>query len=241
MKKNVFLFFIVFIYICLTFPSAISFISCGACGPWEIVIATILCAFIFGFITSLANNKLKKRKAIAVVGGIAVVIQLIIAFTVIFSTPDELVLLSLKAQKASKNDITVLSETEVSDDMFIVVYKDESKFYCATVRKNLLTYYTDTEGFRYYWSYDEVDSETLSHNVNVPKAHINEMPAIIYYLALSEDVFKAYIDDNEMSEISLGNIRLAYYLDESRDDYSHKSIKIKKIDSEGNIIYDRKG
>lgn len=67
------------------------------------------------------------------------------------------------------------------------------------------------------------------------------MPAIIYYLALSEDVYKAYIDDNEMSEISFENIRLAYYLDESRDDYSHKSIKIKKIDSEGNIIYDRKG
>lgn len=238
MKNKKLLFIIVFLYCCLTFPSIISFISFGAAEPMEIATTTVFVALVFSSLALIVNKIMKQKKAVILMGVVSV-FQLIIALTVVFSTASRLVSLSYKLYSFNKNEITVKSETKVTDDMYVVVYEKESKSYCATVRKSLLTYYTDTEGFRYYWNEDDVNSSTLPHNVNIPKAHFKESRQIIYFVALSDDVYKAYIDD-EMSVIDLGDINLAYHIDSEEVEYSHDRSVIKKVDSKGNILYELK-
>lgn len=239
MKNKKLLFIIVFLYCCLTLPSIISFSSFGATEPMEIATTTIFGALVFSLLALIVNKIMKQKKAMIFIGVVSV-LQLIIALTVVFSTASQLVSLSYKLQSLNKNEITVESETKVTDDMYIVVYEKESKSYCATVRKSLLTYYADTEGFRYYWNEDDVNNSTLSHDVNIPKAHFKESGQIIHFAILSDDVYKAYIGDDEMSVIDLGNINLAYHIDSEEVEYSHDRPVIKKVDSKGNVLYERK-
>lgn len=239
MKNKRLLFIIVFLYCCLTFPSIISFVSSGAAKPIEIATTTVFGALVFSFLALIVNKMMKQKKAMILIGVVSL-LQLIIALTAVFSTASQLVSLSYKLQSFNQNELTVKSETKVTDDMYIVVYEKESKSYCATVRKSLLTYYTDTEGFRYYWNEDDVNSKTLSHKVNIPKAHFKESGQIIYFAVLSNDVYKAYIDDDEMSVIDLGNINLAYHIDSEEVEYSYDRPVFKKVDSNGNVLYETK-
>ncbi len=239
MKNKILLFIIVFLYCCLTFPSIISFVGFGAVEPMEIATTTVFASLVFASLALIVNKIMKQKNAMILMGVISV-FQLIIALTVVFSTASQLVSLSYKLQSFNKNEITVKSETKVTDDMYIVVYEKESKSYCATVRKSLFTYYTDTEGFRYCWKEDDVNSSTLPHNVNIPTAHFKESRQIIYFAILSDDVYKAYVGDDEMSVIDLGDINLAYHIDSEEVEYSHDRPVMKKVDSKGNILYEIK-
>lgn len=239
MKNKRLLFIIVFLYCCLTFPSIISFVNTGAAEPMEIAVTTVFGALVFSFLALIVNKITKQKKAVILIG-VVFLFQFIIALTVAFSTASEFVSLSYKLQSFNQNELIVKSETKVADDMYIVVYEKGSEFYCATVRKSLLTYYTDTEGFRYYWNEDNVNNRTLPHEVNVPKARFKESGQIIYFAALSDDVYKAYIDDAEMSVINLGNINLAYHIVSKEVEYSYDRPVLKKVDSNGRVLYETK-
>lgn len=229
-------------FIAITYPAILSISSSGS-SLKGVAKSTIMFLILFNIFLLLYHfiSKKKPKVKVLLTGTkiVAVALSVIYIVAVLFvplSSPFSVLSLSLKLRNPETEVRSVCSE-DLGDNRYLEVIESDGIYECFIVRKKMFAFCHDIRGHNYNWDNSDINSHTPGLTDDVPKFLKHDKDSIIIYSALSDDVDKAYIDGKEMSVVTDGTIRLAYYIIEGASIDPTNRYVLTKENKNGEVIF----
>lgn len=146
------------------------------------------------------------------------------------SSPSKVFIFNAKL-KNLRSEITQVTEVKLDDNIYLGVFKRNDRYCCSTIRKGILTY--NVEHYIYSWNQEEIDICALPHKGNM---HYED-DFDIYYAALGDKTYKAYIDGQEMKTVIVEDLILCYLIAEEKDDSNAQGSEFEVRNTKNELLY----
>ena len=218
------------IFIC--FPPAVSFLSGGSEPSEKIFKAAVLLVVVIDLILLIysVNNKKTQRGIFNKIIFLMVIISFAVAPIIPLSSPSDILIFNEKT-KNQKSEIAQITEVKLDDNLYLCIFKRNDRYCCSTIKKGILTY--NVEHYIYSWDQEETDICALPHKGIMPY----EDDFDIYYAALGDKTYRAYIDGEEMKTITADDLTLCYLITEEKDDSNENKAEFEVRNTKNELLY----
>ena len=146
------------------------------------------------------------------------------------SSPSDILIFNEKT-KNQKGEIAQITEVKLDDNLYLCIFKRNDRYCCSTIKKGILTY--NVEHYIYSWDQEETDICALPHKGIMPY----EDDFDIYYAALGDKTYRAYIDGEEMKTITADDLTLCYLITEEKNDSNENKAEFEVRNTKNELLY----